>query len=129
MSEPKKELTLAEKIAKLPKWAQDYLHDAERTRDIAVRELQEYIDNQTPSHISIQEYVNGKFITRYIQSDKLEVDAHGVKLRVAIGSGDHGEKAIKLSWAEGGTTMGIQHVGFYPTSFQQAELIAKENMR
>lgn len=127
MNELKKEPTIPEKIAKLPKWAQDYITDAERTRDVAVRELKEYNDNQTPSPFSIQEYVNRGYVTRYIQTDKMEVEAHGVKLRIQLGY--ERDKTIKLSWGPAGKLAGMDHIAFVPTSFQQAELIAKENMR
>jgi hypothetical protein len=127
MNEPKKELTLAEKIAKLPKWAQDHIADAERTRDIAERELKQYEDRQTPSPFSIQEYVSGKFITRFIQTDKIEVEAHGVKVEVRVGYDR--DKTIHLRWGPEGRVAGVRHVAFIPTSFQQAELMTKENMR
>jgi hypothetical protein len=127
MSEPRKELTLAEKIAKLPKWAQEYIQDAERTRAIAERELKEYGDNQTPSAFSIQEYVNGKYVTRYVQTHRMQVEAHGVRLNISV-EFDR-DKKIGLSWGPAGQIAGMDHVGFFPTSFQQAELRSKENMR
>lgn len=129
MEEPSKKPkpTITERIAKLPKDIRDYVQHIERERDIAVRSLAEWTDKQTPSGVSIQEYENGKFHTRYIQTDKVEFDAHGVKLVVHIGYDR--EKVIKLSWGGEGRHMSLHHVAFVPTSFQQAELIAQENLR
>jgi hypothetical protein len=129
MEEPSKKPkpTITERIAKLPKDIRDYIQNAERERDVAARELKEYTDNQTPSEFSIQEYVNGKFVTRYIQTNKIEIEAHGVKLVVRVGFDR--DKCLNLQWGPAGRLAGTQHVGFAPTSFQAAEIRSKENMR
>jgi hypothetical protein len=129
MEEPSKKpkLTITERIAKLPKDIRDYVQNVERERDISVLSLAKWLDTQTPSGVSIEEYENGKFVTRYIQTDKVEFDVHGVKLVVHIGYGR--DKTIKLSWGGSGSQMSLHHVAFVPTSFQQADLIAQENLR
>ncbi len=124
-----------EQLAKLPKWAQDEFNKLERERFCAVRELKEWRDDQTESPVSIHKFVSdgeqqgpGSY-TRYVQTRQLEVKWHGVELRISLhDDGPQHDNSIGLSW-NGERALGGTQIAFVPTSFQQASLIAKENMR
>ena len=114
-------------ITKLPKWAQEHIHNTQRQRDIAVRALDEYTDNQTPSPVSVQEmecveHGSPKFYTRYVQTNKITINHSGVELRVLLRNGH-----IDLSYGGGG--LSTDEVALIPASFQQIRLVSKENMR
>jgi hypothetical protein len=44
-------------FTKLPKWAQEYIKDIEREREMAIRTLNEFQDSQTPSPYWTEDYV------------------------------------------------------------------------
>jgi hypothetical protein len=44
-------------FTKLPKWAQEYIVNIERERDVAIRTLNEFTDSQTPSPFWYDEMV------------------------------------------------------------------------
>jgi len=119
-----------EQLAKLPKWAQQAFHDLSRERDVAVRELNQWIDHQTPSEISIDEHPclgegnsNGpSFKTRFVQGESLTFKHAGIELSVNI----YRPGKIILQW-NGFPSM--DEAAFIPTGFQSAELIAWKNMR
>ena len=113
------------RLDKLPVWAQDHITNLQRQRDVAVKRLDEMTDAQTPAPFWYDEndYTNpeGGPVSRrvYIQTHKIEVSHAAVSLTVQLR-----ENVIDLSW-DGRE----KHVCFQPKSFQQAYLIAKENMR
>lgn len=123
-----------EQLAKLPKWAQDAFKSLERERYTAVRELQQWTADQTPSPISIMEMVSDgtqrgpKTYTRFVHTTDLKINWQGVELTIALRSdGPMHENCIKLQWS--GHDRGSQHIGFIPDSFQSAYLIHPDNMR
>ena len=65
--------------AKLPRWAQEKIADIECQRDVAIRALNEFQDEQTPSKIWVDDNVCTGEETgpstkrRFIQSRKIEV--------------------------------------------------------
>ena len=67
------------RVSKLPKWAQDQIADLSRERDTAIRALNAFVDDQTPSafsyrtRLSTGESQGPALKTRYIQT-------HGVDL-------------------------------------------------
>jgi hypothetical protein len=124
----------AEELAKLPKWAQDKVKDLSRERDVAVRYLNEWVDDQTPSPISIMEMVcvgeqQGPSIKkRYIQATDVEFVWKGIELTVALREGGpQHDNAIQLSW--GSEKRGMAHVCMMPLAYNRVQLITKENMR
>jgi hypothetical protein len=66
-------------FTKLPKWAQKYIEDIERERDVAVRALNEFQDADTPSPYWVDEYVctgeqqGPSNKRRYIQGHRMTV--------------------------------------------------------
>ena len=116
-----------EKIEKYPKWLQDYVKKLERQRNEAVRELYEYMDEQTPSPFYISEFLTiespPKHFVRYVQAHQMEVNHDGVYLQIILRDGQ-----IDLSW--GSDPNRVTHdVAFIPQSHQSARLVTKENMR
>lgn len=118
-------------ISKLPKWAQDYIRDIERQRDVSVRALNQYLDNQTESEFYFDDYIgtgesNGRGPTlkrNYIQApDRLAISYADVLLEVVIRDGE-----VHISW--GGDVNRDHDVAFIPMSYQHAKIIAKNNMR
>lgn len=123
-----------EQMAKLPKWAQDHIKTLERERETAVAALLRHTDEQTPSPISIptMECIGvtqgPSQLVRYIQPGLgTEFSWEGVKLRVSLADGRSRDKGITLQWES--ERRGLEHVCMLPLSFQQVQLIAKENMR
>lgn len=120
-----------EQIAKLPKWAQEYIKDINRERDTAVKELNDYCDSQTPSPVYIDELVSTgeqqgpSSKTRYIQTPRVQFDWQGVSLTVLLRD-DH----IDLQWngLDRGR-YGTSECAFIPRSYQSANLVSKANMR
>lgn len=117
------------KLAKLPAWAREYIADIERDRKVAVRELNEYCDSQTPSGIYLEEYVStgeqsGPSLKRsYVQSHKLTFEHAGIKLNVYINQNDR----ISLQWESCEHRYG--DISMMPYSYQYVHLVTKENMR
>ncbi len=114
-------------IEKLPKWAQEHIKDLNRQRDVAIRALNEYCDKQTESKFYIDESeFTGESVgptskRRYIQTRKIYIEHASVLLTVIIREGE-----IDIGWSN------INHhgdVAFMPSSYMQARLVAKENMR
>lgn len=124
----KKPLT-EEQLAKLPRWAQEHIHNLERRMDVAERTLMEFKDNQTPSGIFYKEYCcigegSPETLTRFVQAESITVQAHGVRVHASI---NDSWKAIVLQWEETNTIN--RDVAFIPSSYQQARLVNKIHMR
>jgi hypothetical protein len=118
----------AEKIAKLPKWAQEYITDLERRQRNAETHFKEHIDSQTPSHIFYDEYVNvgekSENFTRYVQTDRITIKRDGVRLDILLRPED---KGIELQWDD--EQRRCREIAMVPTSFQKVKLIRKEDIR
>jgi hypothetical protein len=118
-----------DKIEKLPKWAQEYIKDLEREREVSIRELNSYCDEQTESPFYTLDLVctgenqGPSQKVRYIQTNKIEVNNGGVLLQLIL-RGNH----ICLSWTAEDFLQSMD-VAFIPTGYQQASLVANENMR
>lgn len=114
-------------IKKLPKWVQEHIQNLQRQRDVAVRELNNYIDSQTPSPF----YVDGLVCTgeesgpslkrRYIEGNKMSVNHDGVSLSIHLRDGH-----IDLQWHSARSFTG--DVAFIPSACQAARLVSKDNM-
>ena len=128
-----------EQIAKLPVWAQEHIARLERERSTAIRALNGHVDNQKPSKVYWEEYLstgegnsggpsgptNKRF---YVQTDRIVVEHSGILLRIDCHSGERlHDNGIDLRWTVAGGS--IDMVAFVPKSFQQAVLVAHENMR
>lgn len=115
-------------ISKLPKWVQRHIKNLERQREVAVKALNDYCDDQTKSPFSIEDNVctgEEKGPTnkvRYIQTHKISVENEGVYLEVMIW-----DRAIDLSWSSERSWTG--EVACIPYSYQQIHLVSKDNMR
>lgn len=126
-------MTTPEQLAKLPRWAQDHIKDITRERDVAVRALNEYCDDQTPSPFYVDEMVctgeqRGPSIKRrYIQAHTIKVKWAGVDL--VIDANDYGNRnnEIGLQWST--TPRGCGDVALIPKSFQSVTLKLPVNMR
>lgn len=122
-----------EQLAKLPKWAQEYIADIERQRFVAVRALDKFKDEQTPSpfycedHYSTGEKQGPIFRRKYIQTDSIEVEWRGVRLTVDANDYGNSGRGIRLQWSL--LNRGLEEIAFVPTSYQSAKLMAKEDMR
>lgn len=118
-----KELTvITEKIAKLPKWAQEHIKDLNRQRAVAVRALDKFVDSNTESCIYAEELVcikdGGPSRKRnYIQSHRVTIQRGGVTLEILLPTSREG---IELSWDS------IRHrsepIGIIPVSYNSMRL-------
>ena len=123
----------AEKLAKLPTWAREHIRDLRRQRDIAVRELNEWVDEQTESPIYIDEMVcageeqGPSMKRRYIQGYQVTVEIGDVRVNVSTPITARDEQCIYLQWYP--KDRGMRDVAMIPESFCRVRLCAKENMR
>lgn len=122
-------------INKLPRWAQRHIEELQRQRDEAVRELNEWVDHQTPSPIFINEYVGigeqrgPSEKRRYIQGRGLSIEWQGVSLDILLAKDDsQRDDGIEIRWG-GERRLSGSMVAMIPKSFQMVSLVAKENMR
>ena len=119
-------------VAKLPKWAQEHIGKIERERDVAVRALNAFCDEQTKSPYYVDDHIctgeeQGPVVkTRYIQTHKMTVSYCGVELNILTRTFSN-EKRIELQW--NATDIRTREVAFIPTSYQAGYLVAKEHMR
>lgn len=117
-----------DKIKKLPKWAQTHIANLERERDVAVRSLNETIDDQTESPFFWDDLVctgetqGPSLKRRYFQSHAIRVVHEGVSLSIYLRDGE-----IDLSWGDTGNHG--REVALIPSLYQQARLVSQENMR
>lgn len=119
----------AEKLAKLPKWAQERMADLERRTRVAEAALKDNLDNQTPSEFYVEEYLStgegsDKHVKRFIQTYKMAVEHDGVKLTILL---RQDEKGLDLQWQS--TDRLMNEVAMVPTSFNKVKIVAKEFMR
>lgn len=122
-------------ISKLPKWAQSEIEKLSRQRDEAVKALNRFLDQQTPSGVAFDqmpgtgEEAGPSFKTGFIQTDRVAFNHAGVDLTVFLTRKNDGQReyGIELSWHS--NTSVLSHVALIPKSYQQAMLVAKENMR
>lgn len=127
-----------DQLSKLPKWVQEYIADLKRERDESLRSLNKWVDDQTPSPVSIPEYLcTGERSgptekVRYIQTDEVVFRHAGIELQVRlvgkeVGHGHGHDDCIRLQWSDPKRL--CNRVAFVPTSFQAAEIITKDNIR
>jgi hypothetical protein len=122
-----------EQLAKLPKWALEYVKDLENQREQAIRTLNEFVDDQTPSPFYYEDNPCtgessgpiGK--RRYIQAHNMEVFWRGVHLTISAHSYGNSGEGIHLQW-EGGVRTG-HDVAMIPSSYQRVRLVLPEDMR
>lgn len=123
-----------EQRERLPKFAQEYIIALEREREMALRALNQYVDDQSPSPIYIDEYEctgEDKGPTkkrRYVQTRNLMIEYAGVELSIFLASKDDHQReyGIQLCWTTPNHAIG--RVAMIPTGFQNVSLVAKENM-
>lgn len=88
---------LAGDVLKLPKWAQAYIEDLLREREMAIRTLNEFQDSQTPSRIYYEDHACTGEETgptakiKYIQSNRITflVGKHEIDIYSNIDEPDH----------------------------------------
>lgn len=117
-----------EKLAKLPKWAQEHIADLARRTANAERALNEYKDSQTPCEFYTEDMlcVGGgtEYVKRYIQAHKVCVERDGVKLTILL---RQDEKGLDLQWQS--TERLMNEIAMVPVSFNKVKLVSKECMR
>jgi hypothetical protein len=114
---------------KLPKKVQEYIITIERERESAIKALNEYLDNQTKSPFSYNDFLctgeeetgGPTYKTKYVQTHKMEIEHCGVILSVMLR-----DKTIDMKWES--SNHGLREVAFIPSCFQGARLVSKDNM-
>ena len=100
---------------------------------MCIRDRKKWTDEQTPSAISIIEMEflekgSPTILTRYIQARRIKFVHNGIELEVHLSSKDLSNKGgIDLRW--GSPDHGTNNIAMIPKSYQNIELVAKENMR
>lgn len=119
---------MKEKIEKLPRWAQEYIAKLSRERDTAVRALNEYLDDQTPSGFFYEDLLctgessGPSFKKTFVQTDRITVINQGVRLDVRVE-----DLGIILQWSDVHRSVG--DIAMIPESFQKVVLKTKDKMR
>jgi hypothetical protein len=124
-----REISIPDEIVKLPKWAQQHIESLTRQRETAVRELNEYIDNQTPSKfysdnlVCTGEVKSGGPISKrqYHQCYTMTIEHAGIQLRVTA----FDEKEISLQY--GSVEYSGGDVLLIPTSYNCLKLKHPKN--
>lgn len=119
---------MTDDISKLPKWAQQLIKELSRERDVAITQLNEYLDDRTESEIFIDDYVStgenqGPTSKRnYIQGHTVTFVHAGVELDVSVFYDGY----IDLKWGPYG------HHGYdvalIPWSHGNVHLVSKDSM-
>ena len=118
-------------LSRQPKYVQDYVEKIERERDTAIKALNEYHDDQSPSPFFVDDLMclgEGKTggptsTRRYLPGvHRLLVNYKGVLLTIVLR-----EKQIDLSWGDSQIYRG--DIAMVPSGFQSAYLISASNMR
>ncbi len=118
-----------EQIARLPKWAQEYIEDLDRRTVIAERALKNYTDNQTPSKFYFDDFLcigegTPQLSRKYVQTRKITVEHEGIIVDVLLRVDEAG---IDISWHSSERLM--KEVAMIPISFQQVKLVSRDKMR
>lgn len=122
-----------EQLAKLPKWALEHLKSLEMQREQAIRTLNEFVDDQTPSPFYYEENPctgeqRGPIGKRkYIQAHNMEVVWRGVHLTISAHSYGNSGEGIALQWGGEGRHSG--DIAMIPASHQRVRLVAWKDMR
>ena len=121
-------MSMEEKIKKLPKWAQEHIKELTMRRESAVRQLNEYCDDQTESPFRTEDFVctgegqGPSLKKRYIQAHHMVVSHSDVHLDIYLR-----DDTIQLQWSA--ENRGLKDVAMIPESFQCVRLVSHENMR
>jgi hypothetical protein len=116
-----------ERIAKLPKWAQDAIEHLSSERQAAINRLNEFQNHQTKTSVwtealtCLGERPGPSYNRCYIQSDHVVVEGGGVQLEVYAG-----DKAIRLRWGEASRLASLERVALHITGCNAMSLSLKE---
>ena len=114
-------------ITKLPKWAQEHIKTVTREREEAIRTLNKYCDEQTPSAMYVDEMIctgeeqGPTFKKKYFQGHRIEIKHAEVHLSILLR-----DDRIDMGWVG---TSHSNEVAFIPKSYMQADLVSRDNMR
>ncbi len=112
----------AEKLARLPKYAQEYIEDLERTLATAEDTLDRYVNANQEGAFSVDELVclgQTRGLERKVDAYRMRVEHADVHLEVSIAHPFH----IELRWAAGPDRHGLGDVCMIPSSYQHAKLV------
>lgn len=123
-----------EQIAKLPKWAQEYITQLERQRDAAVKVMRDSANGTTRSPFYFEDHACVKpggpeVVRHYIQAPWLKFDYGGLHVDFLLR--EHGEdKVLDIQYGTSSRMVGNKVV-FEPRSYQQFYLYCpqKENSK
>lgn len=126
-----------EKIAKLPKWAQDHIEKLSGERNAAVHALNQFLDTQTEGPVSVTEMLclgenPGPSLKRhYVQAKRLRFVWRGVRLDVFLVAENDNQRpgSIELSFGSADESDLISSVGVCPIGYNQMVLIKLENRK
>ncbi len=118
-----------EQLAKLPKWAAEYIKEIERQRETAISALNEYTDNQTVSPLFADELEcleagSPRHIIRYFQGREIQAKFMGVHVRMYL---CETRKRIEIQYSREDDRTG--DVCLQPSSHQSFSLIAPKCLR
>jgi len=122
-----------EQIAKLPKWAQQYISDLDNELIVAKAMVAQMNDQQTPSPFFVDAWYSNPRVKQYVQSPSghLTVEHAGVHLEIYLAPEKDGQRlhGIELQYTAGEPAIGHSTVAVMPRSMNTIQLVTKENMR
>ena len=121
-----------EKIAKLPKWAQEHLTDLTRQLESSQASLTRFSDNQTPSPFYVDEWNKNSKIKRFIQTADRSIcaDHAGCHVELFLARKDDGQRpfGIQVSISAMGEWGRNGNVCFVPSSSGKIFIMHKDNL-
>lgn len=123
-----------EQIAKLPKWAREYITSLTRERDCLSAEVKRLIDQQTPSPFYVDDWYSPTRNKRYIQSPTnritIEHVTANVKLDVFLAPEDDGQREHGVEIIYGAIKRDLSHcpVAIVPRNMGSIQLVHRDNL-
>jgi len=112
-----------ERLAKLPKWAQQRISDLERHVEKCEDALAQFEHTQTKSKVFYDFQTQTTRYRSYVPADKITFEHADVILEVSL----HEDDRINLSWRPSGRGYNLGDICFIPHAFQQARLVNPKN--
>lgn len=116
------------RMERLPVWAKELIGDLQRERDVAVRQLKEFTDSQTPTNIWHEEFVcdgekKGPSTYRhYIDAYSITAEFEGVQVNLLLRRDD----GITITYGPEGR---IHHAGVYCTPYSHRQFRVHKEAR
>lgn len=117
--------TIVAKIQKLPKWAQELIHEKNVHYAVLERTLQDFENKHNKGAFKVTEFVPGtvnRNASMRINAHRLDIDHAGVHVMIILRDG---EVDISYCREDGGITSPVNMI---PSSYQQFKLKVRDSL-